>query len=401
MIGAFDCDVAVVGGGGHVGLPLAIALADSGARVSIFDVSEAAVASVNAGVLPSVEPGAAEVLQRVLKAGSLQASTDPAVVGDAETVMVVIGTPVDRYLNPDPSSIPRALEDCAKHLRDGQLLVLRSTVYPGVTALVERMVARLGVDVDVAFCPERIAEGSAMEELHTLPQIVAARTETGARRAAAVFRRLTDTVVFLEPEEAELAKLFTNTWRYIKFATANQLYMIANDFGADFERIRTALAHEYPRAKDMPGAGLAAGPCLLKDTMQLAAFNNNNFTLGHASMMINEGLPLYLVARIEQSHDLADKTVGILGMAFKAESDDIRDSLSYKLKRLLRLRADRVLCTDPYVSPAVDDDLVPLDQVLAEADLLVIGAPHRAYADLKADVPVIDMWNLLGEGVRT
>ena len=154
-------------------------------------------------------------------------------------------------------------------------------------------------------------------------------------------------------EEAELAKLFTNTWRYIKFAAANQLYMIANDFGADFERIRAALTQDYPRAMDMPGPGLAAGPCLLKDTMQLAAFNNNNFILGHASMMINEGLPLYLVARLEQNHDLAGMTVGILGMAFKAESDDIRDSLSYKLKRLLRLRADRVLCTDPYVSHAI------------------------------------------------
>jgi UDP-N-acetyl-D-mannosaminuronic acid dehydrogenase len=133
--------------------------------------------------------------------------------------------------------------------------------------------------------------------------------------------------------------------------------------------------------------------------MQLAAFNNNNFTLGHASMMINEGLPLYLVARLEQNHDLAGKTIGVLGMAFKAESDDIRDSLSYKLKRLLKLRADRVLCTDPFV--VTDPDLVPLEQVLAESDLLVIGAPHKAYASIDTDLPIVDMWNLMGEGVRT
>ena len=145
--------------------------------------------------------------------------------------------------------------------------------------------------------------------------------------------------------------------------------MIANDFGLDFERIRAAVMHEYPRAADMPGAGLAAGPCLLKDTMQLAAFNNNNFTLGHASMMINEGLPLYLVARLEQRFDLSAITVGILGMAFKGESDDIRSSLSYKLKRLLRFKADRVLCTDPYVT--IDPDLAPLDEVLA-----AVGPSH-------------------------
>src|SRR5207244_7606341 len=160
----------------------------------------------------------------------------------------------------------------------------------------------------------------------------------------------------LEPDEAELAKHFTNTWRYIKFATANQLYMIANDFGLDYERIRSAIAHDYPRAADLPRAGFAAGPCLFKDTMQLAAFNNNNFMLGHASMMVNEGLPLYVVARIEERFDLRSSAVGILGMAFKGESDDIRSSLSYKLRRILRFKADRVICTDPYVS--VDPTLV-------------------------------------------
>jgi UDP-N-acetyl-D-mannosaminuronic acid dehydrogenase len=174
--------------------------------------------------------------------------------------------------------------------------------------------------------------------------------------------------------------------------------MIANDFGLDFAKIRAALKQDYPRAADMPGPGLAAGPCLLKDTMQLAAFNNNNFTLGHASMTINEGLPMYVVARLEREYDLGSMTVGILGMAFKAESDDIRSSLSYKLKRLLRFRAGRVLCTDPYVKD--DHELWPLDDVLAESDLLVVATPHTVYRDIDAKVPVVDIWNLLGHGER-
>ena len=157
----------------------------------------------------------------------------------------------------------------------------------------------------------------------------------------------------MEPEEAELAKLFTNSYRYIKFAAANQLYMMANDFGLDYERIRRAVIEDYPRAADLPGPGFAAGPCLLKDTMQLAAFNNNNFALGQASMQINEGLPLYLVSRMAARYDLDSMTVGILGMAFKGESDDNRSSLSYKLKRVLKVRAAEVLTTDPYVT--VDD----------------------------------------------
>ena len=346
----FGLDVVVIGGCGHVGLPLAIAFAERGAQVGIYDVSEGAVATVNAGCLPFDEPGAAEVLGRVVADGRLRASADPSIVGSAEHVVVVIGTPVDEHLNPDQTAIPKALGSCAAYLRDGQLLILRSTVFPGVTALVEKMIVGLGVAIEVAFCPERIAEGKAMTELFELPQIVSARSPRGMERAAKLFGLLTSSIVELSPEEAELAKLFTNVWRYIKFATANQFYMMANDRGLDFERIRKGLAQDYPRAADMPGAGFAAGPCLFKDTMQLAAFNNNNFTLGHTAMTINEGLPLYLVDRLEQRFDLSSMTVGILGMAFKGESDDIRSSLSYKLRRILAFKADRVICTDPYVT---------------------------------------------------
>jgi UDP-N-acetyl-D-mannosaminuronic acid dehydrogenase len=387
----FECDLVVIGGCGHVGLPLAIAFADRGAQVAIYDVSEPAVGAVNGGRLPFGEPGAAPLFERAVSSGRLRASTDPSVVGTAEHVIVVIGTPVDEHLNPNQTAIPKALSACAPYLRDGQMLVLRSTVFPGVTALVEKMIATLGVEIEVAFCPERIAEGKAMTELFELPQIVSARSPRGLERASKLFGRLT-------PEEAELAKLFTNVWRYIKFAAANQFYMMANDRGLDFERIRQGLTRDYPRAADMPGAGFAAGPCLFKDTMQLAAFNNNNFTLGHTAMTINEGLPLYLVHRLEQRYDLSAMTVGILGMAFKGGSDDIRSSLSYKLKRVLEFKADTVLCADPYV--AVDESLLPQEDVIARSDLLIIATPHPEYRSLVTDKPVADIWNVLGGGVR-
>jgi UDP-N-acetyl-D-mannosaminuronic acid dehydrogenase len=394
----FSSDVVVIGGCGHVGLPLAIALADRGASVVIYDLSDAAVKRVNDADLPFDEPGAGAVLRKVVHHGGLRATTDPSVVGLAQNVIVVIGTPVDEHLNPDPQAIPAALGVCADYFRDGQLLVLRSTVYPGVTALVERMMTEQGHRVDVAFCPERIAEGKAMTELCSLPQIVSGGSERARQRAAELFRLLTDEIVELEPEEAELAKLFTNTWRYIKFAAVNQFFMIANSRGLDFERIRTAVAKDYPRAQDMPGAGFAAGPCLFKDTMQLAAFTDNQFHLGHAAMLVNEGLPLYVVSRLEQRYDLSAMTVGILGMSFKGDSDDTRSSLSYKLKRILGFKAKRVLTTDPYV--ATDPQLRPLDQVLAESDLLVVATPHSQYRDLDTDKPVADIWNVLGQGVR-
>jgi UDP-N-acetyl-D-mannosaminuronic acid dehydrogenase len=394
---AFSRDVAIIGGCGRVGLPLGIALADRNLTVSLYDIDAAAVAQVSRGEMPFKEPGAPEILERVLREGWLQATTSPGVVAEAENLILVVGTPLDEHLNPEPRKVLQAIEELAPHLVDGQLVVLRSTIYPGVTSLVGNLIRRLGRQIDVCFCPERIAEGHALTELYELPQIVSGCTGEATERADKLFRNLAHRIVHLSVEEAELAKLFVNTWRYIKFATANQLYMIANDFGVDFERVRTALMDEYPRAADMPGPGLAAGPCLLKDTMQLAAFNNNNFALGQASMMINEGLPLYLISRLERCHDLSGTCVGILGMAFKAGSDDIRSSLSYKLKRILKLKAREVLCTDPFVT--VDPDLTPLDEVVHRADLLIVGAPHRVYEDIRPTVPVVDIWNFFGNGV--
>ncbi|MDQ6928171.1 MAG: nucleotide sugar dehydrogenase [Actinomycetota bacterium] len=395
---AFSRDVVIIGGCGRVGLPLGLAFADRGLDVSLFDVDAVTVDLVNRGDLPFAEPGAAEVLAGV-GGNKLSATTSPDVISSSEHVVVVIGTPVDEHLNPKPNAVPDSISELSDHLVDGQLLVLRSTQYPGVTALVERLIDKLGKDIDVAFCPERIAEGRALTELYELPQLVAARTDRAMDRATKLFRNLTAQAVPLLPEEAELAKLFTNTWRYIRFAISNQLYMIANDFGVDFERVRGAMAHDYPRAADLPRAGFAAGPCLFKDTMQLAAFDNNSFVLGHASMMVNEGLPLYLVSRLERTFDLKTMTVGILGMAFKAESDDMRSSLSYKLKRVLGFKAAEVLTTDPYVT--ADEQLVSLEQVLERADLVIVGAPHEVYRSLAPRQPVIDIWDLFGNGVRT
>jgi UDP-N-acetyl-D-mannosaminuronic acid dehydrogenase len=388
----FERDVVIVGGCGHVGLPLAIALASRGASVALYDISQVAVAAVNSGELPFAEPGAELLLRQAVADGSLVAGTDPAIVGSAEHVVVVIAGELG------PLSVVGALSGCTGWLRDGQLLVLRSTVNPGATARVEKLAADLGIDLDVAFCPERIAEGHAMTELFELPQIVSSRSARGLERASALFRLLTSTLVPLSPEEAELAKLFTNAWRYVKFAAANEFYMIATDRGLDFERIRQAVRQDYPRARDLPRAGFTAGPCLLKDTVGLTEASDR-FRMGAAAIAANEGLPEYVVRRLGQRFDLRVMTVGILGMAFKAGSDDTRDSLSYRLKSLLTERAARVLCSDPLVGD--DPDLLPLAEVIEAADLLVIGAPHAQYAQLATSKPVTDIWGVAGPSVLT
>jgi UDP-N-acetyl-D-mannosaminuronic acid dehydrogenase len=395
VTGRFARDVVIVGGCGHAGLPLAVALADRGASVTVYDIAAEAVEAVNAGRSPFCEPAAEEPLRRTVSAGRLAASADPAVIGASEHVIVVISG-LDEHARGRPDAIRAALADGADMFRDGQILILRSTVTPGTTAIAEKLVARRGIDMDVAFCPERIAQGHAMTELYELPQIVASRTARGLARASRLFSLLTPELVPMTVEEAELAKLFTNAWRYIKFAAANQFYMIASDLGLDYERIRQGLVRGYPRAADLAPAGFAAGPCLLKDTAGLAR-SNAGFTLGRSAIAVNQGLPGYVVSRLETRFDLAAMTVGVLGMAFKGGSDDARASLAYLLADLLAAKARDVLCTDPLVSG--DPDLLPLDEVLARADLLVIGAPHPQYRDLRTDKPVIDIWNLLRLGV--
>ena len=389
--------VCVVGGCGHVGLPLAVALSASGTYVTAYDTNALSVSEVSKGNAPFFELGLSDLMKQEIVSGRFIATTNIDSVKTSEIIIVVIGTPVDEHLNPDPTSIRRVLESLLPYLNDGQLLVLRSTIYPGVTRMVEDYLSEMGRTIDVVFCPERIAEGHALEELKSLPQIIGSRSEHAGARAEQLFRRLSSTIIHVSPEEAELAKLFTNTWRYIKFAAANQLFMMANDYGIDFERVRKAIVEEYPRASDMPGPGFAAGPCLFKDTMQLAAFNSNQFTLGHSSMMVNEGLPLYLVSRAALRFDLGNMTIGVLGMAFKGESDDTRSSLAYKLKHVLEFRSKTVICADSNVT--TDKSLISENDLLEKADLIFIGAPHKRYKTMPTNKPIIDVWNIRGSGV--
>jgi UDP-N-acetyl-D-mannosaminuronic acid dehydrogenase len=392
-------DVVVVGGGGHVGLPLSLVLAKAGLRVGIYDTSQATLDRIGSGEMPFIENGADALLGEILATERLVLSSRPEILCDVEQVIVVIGTPIDEFLNPSMAIFERAVDDLAPHLSTGALVVLRSTVYPGTTEYVAQALKDRGCTVDVAFAPERIAEGHALEELGSLPQIIGADEERAGDRAEALFARLGAEIIRTTSKEAELAKLFTNAWRYMKFAVANQFFMVAHDAGVDYNRVLQAIRQNYPRAKDLPGPGFAAGPCLLKDTMQLAAFTPDHFPLGQTAVQINEGLPAYVVSAMERRYgSLKGRTIGLLGMAFKGESDDIRSSLSYKMRKLLAWKGAKVLCTDPYVA---DDRLVALDQVMGDSEILVLGAPHKAYRDLEVGGrDVVDVWGLTGEGIR-
>lgn len=420
-------DLCIIGGAGHVGLPLGVAFAVKGVKVALYDIDRDSLKKISSGVFPFREKGGDEALKKALKRKTLFTVDTANAISQSEAVLLVIGTPVDEYLNPDVNGFMRVVDKYLPYFKNGQTLILRSTVYPGTSERLEHYFKDRGKKVHVAFCPERIVQGRALEELGKISQIISAFDPKALEVSQRLFRKITPKIVVAKhPVEAELAKLFSNSWRYIKFAVANQFFMIAEEHNLDYHGIYEAMCRDYPRNRDLPAPGFAAGPCLFKDTMQLAAFNNNNFFLGHSAMLVNEGLPNFIVQKLKRKMasghsapvadskvvpgdknaasrimadlnlhtDLKSKTVGILGMAFKAESDDPRDSLSYKLRKIARAEAKAVLCHDPYIK---DSTFTTLEKLVAGSDVLILAAPHKEYRKIDPqkypDKVFIDIWD--------
>jgi len=388
--------VAVIGGAGHVGIPLVLCLASRGVRVVIIDLDEEAMRLIMSGTLPFIERDAQPLLDDALLNGLISCSKSPADISKCECVIITIGTPIDEFLNPDNKAIKNCVDGLLPYMNEGQLVILRSTVIPGTTEWVSRYSSGKGLNLLLAFCPERVVQGQGIRELTSLPQIISGITKTAEDAAAELFLLIAPEVVRVKPKEAEFAKIFNNVYRYIEFATTNQFYMIAESAGADYRQIMRAMKHNYPRASNFPGPGFAAGPCLFKDTMQLAAFSGNQFEIGHAAMLINEGLVFYVVERLRTEYSIEYKTVGLLGMAFKPEVDDIRSSLSYKLKKALLMVAGDVLASDPLVT--LDSDLISAEELVDQSDVLVLCTPHKIYKKLNLKgKPIIDVWDFFNE----
>ena len=389
----YKYDVCIIGGLGHIGLPLGVVMASKGMTVCLYDINEEVAEVVRRGEMPFVEYGAVPLLKEALKQNQLDISLDVSCIADAKYVVIAIGTPVDEYLNPQTRKFLEFIKEIKPYLHTEQIIIVRSSVFPRTC---EQILNELGSEETwhLTYCPERIVQGYMVEELEKLPQIVAGYTDHGIKEASALFSQLTSTVIEASMNEAELVKLFSNSWRYIQFAVANQFYMICDDFDVDYDRVRSVMVEGYDRAKGLPSAGFAAGPCLLKDTMQLSAFYNNNFLFGHTAMMVNEGLPNYLVSKISQRHGLKEKKIGILGMAFKADIDDIRDSLSYKLGKVLRFRGANVYYSDEFVK---DPTFVSKEELLEQCDIVIVAVPHSNYKGLVCPkgVEVVDTWGLL------
>lgn len=390
-----DKKVAIIGGCGHVGLPLGVKFALAGAKTYLVDISEKAVSIVNSGKFPFLEHGGDVQLQEALSLG-LKATTDPKSCSGCDAIVFVTGTPVDEHLNPKVTDVVKIFDTYKEYFDPKALVVMRSTLFPGTMEHLHNKLQQEKVNVLLAFCPERVAQGIALDEIDSLPQIVSSFDEESFQAAYSLFAALAPEIIRLTPLEAEMTKLMANSWRYLEFAIANQFYMIAESKGVDFFKIFQAIRYNYPRAKAYKSSGFAAGPCLFKDTMQLASYFNHQFYMGHSAMLVNEGLASFTVEKAIAAlgGSLWNKKIGLLGMTFKADNDDIRESLSFRVKKVLEFNGAKVIWHDPFLENSSE-----LDLLLRQSDLIILGTPHSMYRELEFQQQVIDVWGYFKQPV--
>ena len=385
-------DIVIVGGAGHIGLPLGLLLADKGKKVVLYDKHKKNINKINNLQMPFMENGGARLLKKNKK--RIIATSDKKFIKFAKIIIVCIGTPV-KNSKPDLVFFFKMFKEVKNYLDPNKLLVIRSSIYPGTCFQIQKFLGKKFNNI--SYCPERVVQGKSISELPKLPQIVSGLSPKSIKQSKNLFSIICKKIIITSVLEAELIKLFSNAWRYINFSISNQFYKICEKFNINFKTLRENMIEGYDRNKNIPRAGFAAGPCLYKDTAQLNAFLKNSFTLGIAATEINQGFPrfIYSMMKSKFKQKLKSKKIGILGIAFKSDIDDIRDSLSIDLLNYLKKKNLKVSVSDEF---AVIPGLISKNELINKSDIIVLGAPHSAYKKIK--IPknkyLIDSWGFFG-----
>ena len=396
----FEYKLCVIGGCGHVGLPLGLSFAKKGSKVLAIDINKEVVDKVMSKEMPFFEPHAEKILKEVISEGNFFCTTDQSSIKQAEYVIIVPGTPIDFDFIPDLSQIEGVVKSIIPHIQKGQVLIFRSTLAPRSTNYIKNFIGAntslvVGKDIFLAFAPERIVQSDAIKEIERLPQIIGTYDDNTYKKVKELFDIVCPETLQTTPLEAELAKLFTNNYRYVNFALANEFYMIASSLGANIFNIINALNHNYPRA-NVPKPGLAKGPCLGKDAWILLSSlpNLSSFTgIISSAFRVNEGLPSFIVSEIKKKIDISKAKVAVLGLTFKKDCDDTRDSLSLKLLKILKNEFVDFETHDPFV------DKKDIKSLLMDKDVVIIAINHSFYEDInildyvKKGTLIADIWN--------
>jgi len=384
--------VSIIGGAGHVGTPLGLALSSKSYNVILIDKNQKNIKKINSGIMPFVEDGCETLLKKMIYKKKILATNKLDEIKKCKYIIVCIGTPINKKFKPNLKKFYSFFYNLRKYLNKNHVIIIRSSIYPGVCKKVFNIVKNHCKNL--SYCPERIAQGKSLIELPKLSQIVSAENIYAKKESAKIFKKVCKKIIYTKIIEAELIKLFSNAYRYINFSIANQFYLICKNQGLDFFKIRNLMRDNYKRNDDIPSAGFTAGPCLLKDTMQLSSFQNHRFPLFKAAMSINESLPQFIIDQLNKRYNLKRKTVGILGLSFKAENDDIRDSLSIKLLKKLKSKKIKTLQSDEYYK---DKKNIDKNTLIKKSDIIIIATPHKTYKNIKINKNkkvLIDVWGL-------
>ena len=385
-------NICIIGGAGHVGAPLGIALSSKGYKVILIDKNKKNINKINKGQMPFLEDGCEKLLPLELKKKRISATSDLLEVKKCKYIIICLGTPVNSNFNPNLKNFLNFFKTLKKYLTSKHIIIIRSSIYPGICNKVYSIVKNKCKNL--SYCPERIAQGQSLKELPKLAQIISGKNNKSKIESAKLFKKICKKTIFTEIAEAELIKLFSNAYRYINFSISNQFYMMCKKNKLDFSKMRNIMRDNYDRNISIPSAGFAAGPCLLKDTMQLSSFYKHNFSLGKSAMKINEGLPKFIIDDLGKTYNLKRKTIGVLGLAFKAENDDIRDSLSIKLLNYLKTKKIKTLQSDEYYKNIKN---ISRSALIKKSNIIIIATPHKAYKNLKISNKkiVVDIWGII------
>ena len=382
-------NISVIGGAGHIGLPLALAFTEKKFNVHLIDKNKKNLNLIKSNKMPFLEFGAEKSLSKALKKKSLFFETNLENLSISKFIIICIGTPINSKLKPNQKDFFKLILKIKKYIKKNQIIIIRSSVFPGTIDKIKKILKNK--NNNIVYCPERIVQSKSLIELPKLPQIIAAENKKVFLETKKLFQKITAKIINTTVLEAELIKLYSNANRYINFAIANQLFTICHIHNLNFDRVRNIMQDGYARNLNLARAGLTSGPCLLKDTMQLRSFCNNNFELGTAAMKINEKIPDLIIQKIKKYKNFKKKTIGLLGLAFKGETDDIRDSLSIKLLKKLKKLKLKVLQSDEFYK---NKNNISLKELISKSNIIIIGAPHKKYSKIKIpkNKKIINIW---------
>ena len=384
--------ISIIGGAGHVGYPLGLIFSSKGFQVTLIDKDKKNSKKINSGISPFLEEGSESLLKKMLKKRCILATSDLQKVKESKFIIICIGTPIDNSLNPEIKNFLNFFKILKKYIEKDHQIIIRSSVYPGICEKVFEILKNK--TKNLSYCPERIVQGKSIKELPNISQLVSGKNQLSVREASNLFKKICKKVIVVKVIEAELIKLFSNAYRYIHFAISNQFYMICKNQKLDFFRIREIMKDGYKRNAHIPMSGFTAGPCLLKDTMQLSSFYNKNFSLGYAAMNVNEGMPKFIYDDLRKKYNLKGKKIGLLGLTFKGDCDDTRDSLAIKLLKFLQKKKLKVLYSDEFLKLKGS---IKKEELIRKSDIIIISTPHSAYKKVK--IPnkkiLIDIWGHL------